>query len=262
MKRFYTILTCLLALPVFLSAAEVVRLTRYDGQVISGVSASNMFKVDLVKSDQTKAVVEIDSDLEQYLRFELKSDGIIAVGLSLPRDVQRRIERNNGWRDRTLKLTLYLPEITYIKVQDMAQLTTNDSFSGDRIEIKAEDMGKVHRIVLDVTTATVKAADMGMANLTLTADNVTFKADDMAKINVTGKCREAYAESNDMAKINGSEFRTERGTLKASDMAKTSMYVSHYLYARSSDMASVDYKGDPSQIDLKTPRRTIYNINE
>lgn len=266
MKRFYTILACLLALPAFLSAAEIVRLTRYDGQAISGVSAGDMFNVELVKSDQTKAVVEIDSEVEQYLHFELKSGGIISVDLKIPQQERRRLQ---GWINegrnrinRTIKLTVYLPEIHYIKLKDMATLKTQDHFSSDRIEIKTEDMGKIHGITLNVTTATVKAEDMAQVNLALTADQATFKADDMAKINVTGESREAFAESNDMARINGSEFKTDRGTLKASDMAKTSMFVSYYLYARSSDMASVDYKGEPSQIDLKTPRRTIYNINE
>ena len=265
MKRFYTILACLLALPAILSAEEVVRLTRYEGQAISGVSASDMFNVELVKSDQTKAIVEIDSELEEYLRFELKSGGIISVDLNIPSHKRRQLERSFGdrsWNSRTINLTLYLPEITYIKLEDMAKLKTEDSFSTNHIEIKVSDMGKVHGITLNVSTADVKAEDMGVVTLALTADQVTLKADDMAKINITGESREAYAESNDMAKINGSEFRTERGTLKAADMAKTSMFVSYYLYARSSDMASVDYKGEPSQIDLKTPRRTIYNINE
>ena len=261
MKRFFPLLFALLSVPALLSAREMVRLTRYDGQRIAGVSASHMFEVVLVKSDATKAVVEIDGELESYLRFECKEDGVVRVGLNLPRDVQRRIERNNGWRNRTLKLTLYLPDFHTIELSDMARLTSSSPFTAEQARIKVEDMAKITNLNLDAEIVTVKAEDMAGVNLTLWADKATLKADDMAKINASGECREAYAESNDMARINANGLKAERATLKAADMAKTSMYVSRWLYARSSDMASIDYTGDPAEIDLKTPRRTVYRVN-
>lgn len=263
MKRIFPFLFALLLLPSLLSAREIVRLTRYDGQPISGVSASHMFRVELIKSSATKAVVEIDSELERYLRFERSSNGVVQVGLNIPRDEQRRLERNNDfWKNKTIKLTLYLPDFDYIHLEDMARLSTSDKFNGTAIEIKAEDMAKITGLDLDAETVNVKAENMATVELVLWAGKTTLKATDMAKINASGECREAYAESSDMAKVKADELRAERATLKAADMAKTSMYVSHYLYARSSDMGSVDYQGNPSQIDLKTPRRTIYNINQ
>ena len=262
MKRILPLLLVLISIPALLSAREVVRLTRYGGQEITGISAAHMFQVELVKTDQTRAVIEIDSDLEQYLRFTLKPDGIVEVDLNIPKGEQRRIERILDWNKRTLKLTVYLPEFRFIKLGDMARLTVNDQFNGDQVEIKAEDMAKITRLDLDAESITVRADDMASLNLTLWCGTLNAKANDMAKVTLRGQAREAYAESNDMANIKAEDFKAEEATLKAADMAKASMYVSRYLYARSSDMAAVSYTGNPPQIDLKTPKRTIYRVNQ
>ena len=97
---------------------QIVRLTRYDGQTITGVAAEDMFRVELIKSDRTRVVVELDTDLEHYLRLERGAGGVVSVKLDIPASERWRFSRNNGWRGRTLKMTVYLLGIQSIELKD------------------------------------------------------------------------------------------------------------------------------------------------
>jgi len=260
MKRIYLFLMLFAVLPAFSLAAENVRLTRFAGQQITGVTATDMFEVQLVRSNTTQAIAEIDSEFEPYLRFEL-TNGIVRVGLNLPRDVQRRVERDNGWKNRTLKLTVHLPELRSLTLSDMTKLTRSDAFDGTAVDIKLSDMSKVDRLELNMRDITLKMGDMVNAELAVKSHALVIRVDDMAKLAISGEATEIRAETNDMAKLNGAELKTQDARLKASDMSKITLRVSNYLYGRSSDMASINYEGNPSSIDLQTPKKTIYNVN-
>lgn len=74
-KQFLLAILAVFLLPATLSAKEVVRLTSFQGERITGVSAGSAFHVELVQvnqQSQTKSVIEIDKTLEPYLRVERK----------------------------------------------------------------------------------------------------------------------------------------------------------------------------------------------
>ncbi len=239
----------------------IVRLTRFEGQAITGVAAEDMFRIELIKSSETKAVVEIDAELERYLRFERRADGTVAVELSAPDGERRRIERNNGWRRRTLKMTVYLPEIQNISLGDMTQLTADGAFTAAAARIELEDMSRIHRLDLTADDISVQLEDMSNASLSIHAQTLTAKIGDMSTLTVSGEVREVKSEVGDMSTFTGSGLHAERAHIEVSDMSKASIHVTQYLYGRSGAMARIDYEGNPHQIDLKTPRRTIRTNN-
>ena len=261
MRKVYLLLAvALLVVPASLSAREVARLTRYTGSQITGVSAKHMFNVELVKSDQTKAIVEIDTELEQYLKFNLNSDGTVEVGLDIPDAQRRRFERDNRnfWRDRTIRLVVYLPELQYMNLSDMTNLTTADAFTGGDVVIRINDMSKLKELNLTATSLDIKCDDMSSAKVICTVTTLNAIANDMSKIALEGSAREAKVHSNDMSGISGDDFITEKGEIHAHDMAKASLHVTQSLLLRSSDMGTASYKGDPASVDIRTPRRTEY----
>ena len=260
MKKVYLLFVLLCLLPASLSAVEIVRLTRYEGGRITGVSAEHMFRVELVKSSQAKAVVEVDAELERYLKFELTGDGTVAVSLNIPDSERRRLERayRDFWKSRTLRLTVYLPELQTVKLADMSHLTTADAFTGGEVTIRIEDMAKLDALELAATGIDLRCDDMAKASLRCTAETLNASANDMAKIELSGSARRAKVSGNDMGGIAGKGFTVERGEIEAHDMAKASLHVTRSLYLRSSDMASATYTGDPASVDIRTPRRTEY----
>ena len=71
MKKVCFVFVLLLVGSVASAQTRMVRLTRYEGRSITGVSASGAFDVRLIRSDETRAVVEIDERHEPMLRFEI-----------------------------------------------------------------------------------------------------------------------------------------------------------------------------------------------
>ncbi len=236
---------------------EIVRLTRYDGQTITGVEAGDTFKVELIRSDRARAVVEIDADLERYLRFERRSDGTVSVKVVIPDSERRHIDRKHDWNRRTLKMTVYLPEIQSIHLKDMTHLTSNDAFTTTAVRIRAGDMCRINLTQLTADDVSIELGDMSHASLSVQAGTVTAKVNDMSVLTLNGNSREVNASVNDMSSFTGLDLKAERANVEVSDMSKASVYVTEYLYGRSGDMSSIRYEGNPRQIDLKTPTRTI-----
>ena len=82
MKKVCFVFALLLVGSVASAQTRMVRLTRYEGWPITGVSASgafDAFDVWLIRSDETRAVVEINEQLEPMLRFEIDSCGVVHV---------------------------------------------------------------------------------------------------------------------------------------------------------------------------------------
>lgn len=131
MKKVCFVFALLLVGSVALAQTRMVRLTRYEGWPITGVSASgafDAFDVWLIRSDETRAVVEINEQLEPMLRFEIDSCGVVHVGM----DGIRGDIHDVRWR-----LYLYLNDLTYIRASGASDVDCVGLFeSGDvRIEL-------------------------------------------------------------------------------------------------------------------------------
>ena len=131
MKKVCFVFALLLVGSVASAQTRMVRLTRYEGWPITGVSASgafDAFDVWLIRSDETRAVVEINEQLEPMLRFEIDSCGVVHVGM----DGIRGDIHDVRWR-----LYLYLNDLTYIRASGASDVDCVGLFeSGDvRIEL-------------------------------------------------------------------------------------------------------------------------------
>ena len=107
MKKVCFVFVLLLVGSVASAQTRMVRLTRYEGRSITGVSASGAFDVRLIRSDETRAVVEIDERHEPMLRFEIDTCGVVHVGM----DGGVRIDSRHAKR----RLYLYLSDLAYIR---------------------------------------------------------------------------------------------------------------------------------------------------
>ena len=129
MKKVCFVFVLLLVGSVASAQTRMVRLTRYEGRPITGVSASGAFDVRLIRSDETRAVVEIDERHEPMLRFEIDTCGVVHVGM----DGGVRIDSRHAKR----RLYLYLSDLAYIRASGASDVDCAGLFeSGDvRIEL-------------------------------------------------------------------------------------------------------------------------------
>jgi hypothetical protein len=264
MKKFFLLSTLLVLTATSLPARqEVVRLTRYEGDRITGVSARGMFQVQLVKSEQTRAVVELSAELEQYLQFGRASDGTVEVSLRIPDGERNRMQRDRDfWNKKTIRLTLFLPEIERIALNDMSHLRTEDAFTGADVTIRVDDMSNLHALTLTADKVDVQCNDMSRVSLNCTVASATASANDMSKIQLEGTAKQAKVTSNDMSHISAAGMTAERGEVHAHDMSSAALHVTRSLLLRSSDMGRASYTGNPPSVDIRTPRRTEYRQAE
>ena len=277
MKKFLLAFAAILFLlpSAAFSQREVVRLTRYGGDRITGVYAASSFQVELVKSNDTKAVVEIDGALEPYLRFSRGSDGVVSVGIrSLNNREQREYERLVRQQvNRTMKLTLYLPEVNSIRLSGACKLTTSDIFTGNNIHVQLSGSSRMQG--LNISGASLKVDCSGASNASLTArvsGDLTATASGSAKIDlqasgvanskltasgasnvqIKGDGRQGNWTTSGSARIVGDEFPLQQLTVTASGASSVRTSVSESLTSRTSGSSSVRYRGQPTHLNNNT----------
>lgn len=263
----------LLLAPAGLRAAETVSSTHFEGKRITGVSASSAFDVVLVKSTQTKAVVELDAMLEKYLHISLDGSGVVEVGL---REVNQKVWRQFNQlpdKEKVVRLTLHLPSVNTIRLSGATDLKSSDSFTGENVDIQlsgASDIDKLSisservklqcsgasdaSLILPATKDLVVLAS-GSSDVAIDAAGVTY-----SKLGVSGASDLKIKGSGDRGDwsasgssgIEGYDFPLRELTATASGVSSINCNVSESLSARSSGSSDVNYRGDPVRVDYNT----------
>ena len=255
------------------SAREVVRLTRFEGQQIKGVSISNAFRVELVPVPgiaQNRAVVEIDSELEQYLKFNIDVNGIVEIKL----DGFNHNTFNRVWNDMTRTVTVYLGQLDQVKLTGSVSLRVSDenyTFTGNNTYIKIQGSARIHNLNLDTEKLTVECSGSGSVTLNSRSQelyaqasgsgrsNLTCQVADFAKvsvsgsggINIKGEAVRAELSAAGSGSLRGEEFKVKTATVRSAGSGGIRIWVEESISGSASGSGSVRYKGSPSQIDVR-----------
>jgi hypothetical protein len=245
-KLFLALAAFALIIPAAVSAQNTVTKTHFEGRRITGVSASSSFEVVLVKSDRTKAVVEVSRDFESYVDISHDGDGIVTVGL---RDMG-----SHGWRgfnrlsdrDRVLRLTLYLPTVNTIRLSSSASLSSADSFGGDnldihtsssstireglqmsyqRVKLQCSSSSTVNNLILDGRTTDLAVVLSSSSRATIIAPTVAYSklgVSSSARLSIRGAGDSADMSAGSGALIDAEEFFVKKLLLSASSGATAS----------------------------------------
>ncbi len=260
MKAFCTLLFMLaLAIPSELLAdVKLVRLTRYEGRTITAVSASSAFEVTLVKSNQTKAVVEVNEELESRLKFSLSSDGVLSVGINT-----EGFRWNNANR-QVMRMTVYLPEIRSLKGSGAVRITSEDQFTTENMKINLSGATslksfsiKAGTVDLDCTGASngtlrleagsIDASASGASNLKLTVATgyAEISASGASDITATGSSGEVKLEASGASTVRAVGLEAKKANARSSSASTVSVWATEELNANASGASSVKYKGNP-----------------
>lgn len=142
--QILTLFATLLLIPATVSAQNLSQKTYFEGERITGVSASSGFEVVLVKSEHPKAVVEVSDMIESYIRISRDGAGLVSVGRKeLNSREQKEYNRLRENQNLTMRLTLHLPSINTVRLSSSAVLSSADSFSGESFDILASSSGAI-----------------------------------------------------------------------------------------------------------------------
>jgi hypothetical protein len=244
-----------------LSAQQrLVRLTRYEGERITGVSASSGFDVYLVQSRQTKVVAEISEAYESFLDLSLEADGTVRVGLRSDGMFRYRNNRNT-----VLKLTVCLPELSLLKGSGGADIHGSGTFTASQTTIDVS--GGADLESLDVRADLLRLTCTGGADATISGRaeqleaKVTGGADaDLnvacgtaeieatggADLTLRGTAEQARLDVAGGADLDARDFAVKNLTVEASSAGDATVWAVDELKIKASSASSVRYRGNPA----------------
>lgn len=258
MKKVCFVFVLLLVGSVASAQTRMVRLTRYEGRSITGVSASGAFDVRLIRSDETRAVVEIDERHEPMLRFEIDSCGVVHVGM----DGIRGDIHDVRWR-----LYLYLNDLTYIRASGASDVDCVGLFeSGDvRIELGgASDLRGLELAAAGVVSIEARESSDIDASVRCRELNGTFSGASDAVLSgfsgnlycnlsgdsdmkVSGTAGIVSVKCSGVSDFDGAGLVTQSCRAEASAASRIALGpVEKELSANSSGVSSITYRGNPS----------------
>lgn len=255
------------------AAREVVRLTRFEGQQIKGVSVSNAFRVELIPVSgisQNRAIVEIDSELERHLKFNLTTDGIIEIGL----EGFNSNQFNRIWNDMTRTVTVYLGQLDQIRLTGSSSLRVSDeshTFTGNNTSVKIQGSARIHNLNVNTEKLTVECSGSGSVTLNSRSQELyaqasgsgrstlTCQVADFAKIsvsgsggiNIKGTTERAELSAAGSGTLRGEEFKVKTATVRSAGSGGIRIWVEDSITGSASGSGSVRYKGSPSQINVR-----------
>lgn len=155
-----------------LSAAgdrQMYRVTRFEGQPITGVSASVGFRVEVNESARTSVRVEIPAEWQDRLICEISPEGVVRLGIDT--------EGLRNFRGHDLKAVVNLGKVDVMKASTGAKITCSGSFTGGDAEISASTGSTIGGLALKASGANIKiTTGASIKGLRLDAGKVTVES--------------------------------------------------------------------------------------
>ncbi len=273
-KLFFAVAAALLLTPALLSAQRTSTKNYFEGERITGIDASSSFDVVLVKSNRTKAVVEINSALESYVKISRDGSGVVSIGMHNVSDREWRNFNRLPERERTIRLTLYLPSLNTIRLSGATDITSNDTFTGENVDIQlsgaSDIMGDLSissarvklqcsgasdaSLVLPATRDLVVIAS-GACDVDIAANGLTYSklgASGASDITIKGDGEGGDWTASGASSIKGDDFVAKELTVNANGASSARVNVTGTLTTRTSGASSIRYAGNPASINNQT----------
>lgn len=202
----------------------------FEGAKITGVAASDIFKVELVKSDRTKAVVEVTARLAPYVKIENR-DGVVHVWLD---KLPFRLEIP------TCRLTLSLPAVEKISLEDVATLTSGDRFEGSLLDIRLSDASRATLEEVRFDLLDGHFADASRFKITdARIERSLLVLTDAARVRLSGSGLSSEWSCADASRLVADQFTVQDARVSTSDVASARVRVIGSLQSHTSDLSTV-----------------------
>jgi hypothetical protein len=269
---FLAAVAVMLLAPAALSAQRTSTETHFAGERITGIDASSAFDIVLVKSNQTKAVVEVSSDIESYVNISRDADGVVSIGM---RDPGRRV-----WQafnrlpinERAMKLTLYLPTLNSVRLSGATDLYSSDTFPGENIDIQLTGASEIDE-ALRISSQRVKLQCSGASEVSLALDQtkdlamiasgaseIDIRATGLAysKLGISGASEVSLDGDggrgdwtvSGASELDADDFNMQELSITVSGASDAEVRSSETLTARAGGASSIHYAGNPETLNI------------
>lgn len=262
MKKLFVLL-CLILSGQLLSAQEkMVRLTRFEGTDITGVIASNAFKVEIYQGEETRAEVEIPAEVESKLEFNLASDGSVNLaikGFSLKKNQQ-------------LTAKIYVKDLKAIRGRGASQITLATPAEVDALVIElsgssllqGETITAKNQVIADcsgssklanaITTRLLRTTLNGASKaiVTVQADNAVWELSGASNATLSGSIETANLTAKSASSIEAKECTIGTATVTATSASSIMLGKTTELSATANSASKIRYEGSPKITKMDT----------
>ena len=256
MKKF--LLSVLLAAGCVALHAEtpMVRQTRFEGRNITGVVAGSSFNVEVYQSDTTRAIVEIPAELQEFLIFQIDSQGVVTLGLDYSwkkkNNVLNEIMRSLRSNGAQMKAKIYITGLRVLKASSSARIRPMTPLTGNSAELGISSSGRIENLKLNatgrvrlalsssgrLTNAEIAAQDLdctlsssSSASLTHHGKSATFGQSSSSRIDISGEVGSANIITSSSASFRGAGYNIGSATLGSSSSSRITVGVVQDLKA-------------------------------
>lgn len=208
---------------------------------LTGISASSGFKVTLQQGEQSRVVIEIDSQLEPYLVYRIRN-GRLELGLNNP---PNRLTRGNKWP----KAEVTVSALDYISAGSAASITGEGSFSSTGYcEIRAHSAGSINNLKLSADKIDIDGSSAGaIRGLDIKARLTDIDFGSAAGITASGTTDQLKVEASSAASIVLKELKAREVSARAASAGSIQCWVTEKLNAHGASGGSVRYRVDPPE---------------
>jgi len=241
---------CLVASIACLVNANAQNTVTKNLGVFTGIEVNAGAKVKLIQSDSNYILLSYKGAIEEEPAMKVE-DGILKISQSFG-----------------VKITVYIKNITSIKVNDDAKVTCNDTLKTDNLTISVSDIGNANMLVhaknvkvrvtnggsatLDGTVGSIdaKVSDASSTDILVHAKTIKAKADDGSNITVSGTADSIDVNASDASRIHGSLLKAGAVKVLSTNGATVSVWAVNQIDANASDAGRISIKGSPKRKNI------------
>lgn len=259
MRKLFALFILLLWGTVASAQVDMVRLTRFEGQPIRGISVSSAFDVELIRSDRTCAVVEINAALEDLLRFEMDGQGVVTLGLHGSRGLAEK---------KVLRARVYLSELAFLQASGASDVRCSGSFESNSAQIDLSGASEVKGLFLtsvgdvrlkcggasDLTGAVIRCRSLSGtfsgasdARIDDFGGNLTCDLSGSSDLRISGEAGIVFVKATGASSFLGASLGARDVNVQASSASQVDVgHVEGEFAANGSSASSITYRGTPT----------------
>ena len=221
----------------------------------TGINASSVFNITVVKGASESLTIETDNDVMQYVRSEVRN-GTLHLYIDNGNKVQNI---------KKLNASVVMKNLDNVLLSGVCKFTANDLFTPEKFKLEGSGASNITvnvntgHLTIEASGACniqIKANVTGDANFNLSgaakvqaalkAYNTGLTFSGVCSIELTGEATNMEMVISGTSKVKAENFAVKTAFIKSSGTSSVTMNVSDTLKVNSSGTASVNYKGSPT----------------
>ncbi len=162
----------------------------------------------------------------------------------------RFVNNNYGINFKVLKVWVSAPNVDGFKASSSGSIKVEKPVSANEFSIDASSSGSISGnfsgkvIHVDISSS----ADV---NLQVDAEKINVQASSSADADISGKAKDLYVKASSSADVDADDLQVQNAKIEASSSGDVDVFVTENLDAKASSSASIDYKGNPKQVNTE-----------